>query len=83
MGYADQPPFTPLITAGAVTLLGLSPLAIRILPALVVGVVIVMTARIAALVASGHNGWWTWGPPPDHRTTTVVVVGRIGSPFVQ
>jgi len=46
-GYVDQPPLTPLLSAGAVSILGLSPTAIRILPALAVGTVVVLTAAMA------------------------------------
>jgi len=46
-GYPDQPPFTPIVSAAAVELLGLSPLAIRILPALSAGAVVVLAALTA------------------------------------
>jgi MFS family permease len=47
LGYPDQPAFTPLVSAAAVQLLGLSPLAIRILPALCAGAIIVLAALMA------------------------------------
>ncbi len=47
LGYDDQGPLTPLLSAAAVALLGLSPTAVRILPALVVGACVVITALIA------------------------------------
>ena len=47
LGYVDQPPLTPLLSAGAVALLGLSTTAIRILPALAVGTCILLAGRIA------------------------------------
>jgi hypothetical protein len=47
LGYDDQPPLTPLLSAAAVALLGLEPWAARILPALVIGASIVVTALIA------------------------------------
>ncbi len=47
LGYPDQPPLTPLLSAAAVWLLGLSPTAIRILPALVVGTLVVVAALLA------------------------------------
>jgi hypothetical protein len=46
-GYPDQPPFTPLLSAAAVELLGLSPLSIRILPALSAGVIVVLAGLMA------------------------------------
>jgi Dolichyl-phosphate-mannose-protein mannosyltransferase len=47
LGYPDQPPFTPLVSAAAVQLLGLSPLAIRILPALSAGAIVVLAGLMA------------------------------------
>jgi 4-amino-4-deoxy-L-arabinose transferase-like glycosyltransferase len=46
-GYVDQPPLTPLLTAAAVSVAGLSPTAVRIAPALVAGAVILLAADIA------------------------------------
>jgi hypothetical protein len=47
-GYVDQPPLTPLLSAIAVALLGMQPLALRILPALAIGVSAVLAAMTAA-----------------------------------
>ncbi|HEX5825959.1 MAG TPA: glycosyltransferase family 39 protein [Candidatus Limnocylindrales bacterium] len=46
-GYDDQPPLTPLLAAGAVALLGMEPWAVRILPAVAIASVVVLTALIA------------------------------------
>lgn len=46
-GYVDQPPLTPLLSAAAVWLLGLSPTAVRILPALAMGAMILVAAATA------------------------------------
>ena len=46
LGYVDQPPITPLLSAAAVELLGLEPLAVRLLPALIVGACVVLAAAI-------------------------------------
>jgi hypothetical protein len=46
-GYDDQGPLTPLLSAGAVALLGLSTTAIRILPALAIGACVVLAGLIA------------------------------------
>src|SRR5579859_987261 len=46
-GYVDQPPLTPVLSALSVALLGLSPLAIRILPALEMSLIVLVTAGIA------------------------------------
>lgn len=45
-GYVDQPPLTPLLSAASVALLGVSPTAVRILPALEMALVIVLVALI-------------------------------------
>ena len=47
LGYVDQPPVTPLLSAAAVGLLGLEPFAVRLLPALIVGACVVLVAAIA------------------------------------
>jgi 4-amino-4-deoxy-L-arabinose transferase-like glycosyltransferase len=46
LGYVDQPPITPLLSAAAVGLLGLSPLAVRILPAIAAGAMVVLAAAM-------------------------------------
>jgi 4-amino-4-deoxy-L-arabinose transferase-like glycosyltransferase len=46
-GYVDQPPLTPLLSAASVAILGVSPTAVRLLPALEMGVVVVLVALIA------------------------------------
>ena len=43
-GYPDQPPITPLLSAASVAVLELSPTAVRVLPALAMGLVVVLTA---------------------------------------
>jgi Dolichyl-phosphate-mannose-protein mannosyltransferase len=52
-GYVDQPPFTPLTSAGAVAILGLSPLAVRVLPALATVAVIGLTAAMTREFGGG------------------------------
>jgi hypothetical protein len=47
LGYVDQPPLTPLLSAASVALLGVSPTAVRILPALEMGLVVVLAALIS------------------------------------
>ena len=46
-GYVDQPPFTPLIARISEILAGTSPFALRVLPALAVGAIALMTSLIA------------------------------------
>jgi Dolichyl-phosphate-mannose-protein mannosyltransferase len=54
-GYVDQPPLAPLLTR-ITGLLGVTPTAIRILPALAGGAVVVAAARMAALFGAGRAG---------------------------
>jgi Dolichyl-phosphate-mannose-protein mannosyltransferase len=54
-GYVDQPPLTPLLTRIS-QLPGLSPTAIRVIPALAGGAVVVAAARFAALFGAGRLG---------------------------
>jgi hypothetical protein len=46
-GYVDQPPLTPLLSAASVALLGVSPTAVRVLPALEMATVVLLIALIA------------------------------------
>lgn len=52
-GYVDQPPLTPLVARVSETIGGVSPLAIRILPALAVGGVVLLAAAIARRFGGG------------------------------
>jgi len=54
-GYVDQPPLVPLLTR-ITGLLGVSPTAVRVIPALAGGAVVVMAARLAALFGAGRFG---------------------------
>jgi hypothetical protein len=54
-GYVDQPPLAPLLTR-VTDVLGVSPTAIRIAPALAGGAVVVLAARFAALFGAGRLG---------------------------
>ena len=46
-GYVDQPPLTPLLSAGSVALFGVSPTAVRLLPTLEMALIVVLVALIA------------------------------------
>jgi hypothetical protein len=46
-GYVDQPPLTPLLSAASVALFGVSPTAVRLLPALEMGLIVILVALIA------------------------------------
>jgi 4-amino-4-deoxy-L-arabinose transferase-like glycosyltransferase len=45
-GYADQPPLTPLLSAISAAIFGVTPTAVRILPAFAMSVVVILTALI-------------------------------------
>ena len=45
-GYVDQPPLTPLLSAASVALFGTSPTEVRLLPALEMGLIVVLIALI-------------------------------------
>ena len=46
-GYVDQPPLTPLISAAAAAILGVTPSAVRLLPALAMALIAILTALMA------------------------------------
>jgi 4-amino-4-deoxy-L-arabinose transferase-like glycosyltransferase len=46
-GYADQPPLTPLLSAASAAVFGVTPTAVRVLPALAMALVAILTALIA------------------------------------
>jgi 4-amino-4-deoxy-L-arabinose transferase-like glycosyltransferase len=56
LGYDDQPPLTPLLSAAAVALLGPQPWAVRVLPAIAVGLVVLLTAGIARELGATRRG---------------------------
>jgi hypothetical protein len=45
-GYVDQPPLTPLLSAASVAMLGTTPTAVRVLPAVEMALVVVLVALI-------------------------------------
>jgi 4-amino-4-deoxy-L-arabinose transferase-like glycosyltransferase len=55
-GYVDQPPFTPILTAAAVSLFGLSPLAVRLAPALAAVGVVLLAADMARRLGASRSG---------------------------
>jgi len=55
-GYVDQPPIAPLLTRLATMIGGTNPTAVRTLPALEGGAIIVLAARQAVIFGAGRNG---------------------------
>jgi 4-amino-4-deoxy-L-arabinose transferase-like glycosyltransferase len=55
-GYVDQPPIAPLLTRLATMIGGTNPTAVRTMPALEGGAIIVLAARQAAIFGAGHVG---------------------------
>ncbi len=53
-GFVDQPPLTPLVARVSELVGGVSPTAIRVLPALAVGLVVVMAASMARHFGGGR-----------------------------
>ena len=54
-GYVDQPPLTPLVNR-ITGIFGINPTAVRIVPALAGGLVVVAAAKFAALFGAGRFG---------------------------
>ncbi len=52
-GYVDQPPLTPILSAIGVAVFGVTPFAVRLLPALVVGACAVLAAFMARDMGGG------------------------------
>jgi len=53
-GYVDQPPLTPLLVAAEVQILGVSAMAVRFLPTLAYGVVVLLAAATAREFGGGR-----------------------------
>ncbi|HEX5149674.1 MAG TPA: glycosyltransferase family 39 protein, partial [Candidatus Limnocylindrales bacterium] len=54
LGYVDQPPLTPILSAVAVAIFGPTPIAVRILPALSAGLTVAMCADMARRFGGGQ-----------------------------
>ncbi|MFI5910016.1 ArnT family glycosyltransferase [Dactylosporangium sp. NPDC051541] len=55
-GYVDQPPLAPLLARVATMLGGVHPTAVRVLPALEGGAIVVLAARQAVILGAGRTG---------------------------
>jgi hypothetical protein len=56
LGYVDQPPLTPLIARVAAVLGGNSLVGLRVLPALALGAIVMLTAAMSRLLGAGRTG---------------------------
>jgi hypothetical protein len=54
-GYVDQPPLTPLLSAAAVDMFGLSPLAVRVAPAVSAAIVVLLAADMTRRLAGSRR----------------------------
>jgi len=55
-GYVDQPPLTPLLSAAAAGLLGVTPFAVRMVPALAAAAAVVLIADMARRLGASRTG---------------------------
>ncbi|WP_441249133.1 ArnT family glycosyltransferase [Kitasatospora sp. McL0602] len=55
-GYVDQPPLTPLLARAASAVLGPTPTGLRVLPALLSGCSVLLTALLARETGAGRGG---------------------------
>ena len=55
-GYPDQPPLTPLLSAAMTSLLGVEPFVVRILPALVSGMSVVVVPFATSISVAAFSG---------------------------
>ncbi len=54
-GFVDQPPLTPLVARIAETVAGTSPTALRVLPAVAIGAVVLLAASMARDLGGGRR----------------------------
>ncbi|MGE5286984.1 MAG: glycosyltransferase family 39 protein [Micromonosporaceae bacterium] len=55
-GYVDQPPVTPLLARASAAVFGNSPEALRVLPALALAALVVITASMSRILGAGRTG---------------------------
>ncbi len=77
LGYVDQPPLTPILSAAAVALFGPTPVAVRILPALMTGLAVAMCADMARRFGGGHGAQVI--AAAALATTGFLAIGHLGS----
>jgi 4-amino-4-deoxy-L-arabinose transferase-like glycosyltransferase len=54
-GYVDQPPLTPVLSALGVAIFGTTPAAARVLPAIVMGLLVLLTAALAGVLGGDRR----------------------------
>ncbi len=69
-GYVDQPPLTPLLARAGAALTGNTLAGFRVLPALALGALVVMTAMMSGRLgpAGPARCWPRWPPRPAGST---------------
>ena len=78
-GYVDQPPLTPLLSAASVAVLGVTPTAVRVLPAVEMALVVV--PMLEGSLAKGRYGLRESKPEAlSERLLDPSRVGRLGEP---
>lgn len=77
LGYVDQPPLTPILSAVAVALFGPTPVAVRILPALMAGLVVAICADMARRFGGGQGAQVI--AALTIAATGLLAVGHLGS----
>jgi 4-amino-4-deoxy-L-arabinose transferase-like glycosyltransferase len=77
LGYVDQPPLTPILSAVAVALFGPTPIAVRILPALMTGLAIAMCADMARQLGGGRGAQLL--AAATLASTGFLAIGHLGS----
>ena len=70
LGYVDQGPVTPLLSALSVALLGVSPTAVRVLPALEMALVVVLVALMAGDLGGSRRAQCSRRSRPPSRATS-------------
>jgi hypothetical protein len=55
-GYVDQPPLTPLLARASAELFGNTLAGLRVLPALALGALVVLTASMSRILGAGRTG---------------------------
>jgi 4-amino-4-deoxy-L-arabinose transferase-like glycosyltransferase len=55
-GYVDQPPLTPMLARIGTVIFGNSPAGLRVIPALALAVLVVISAAMSRLLGAGRSG---------------------------